>query len=249
MRTFRALFLLVISSSLMAQFHLPGTGGGSAPPKPAKQPSKQSTPVPNTPTATPTQQNAEPAGAFDYYVLSLSWAPNFCATPANASANPQECAAGKSINFAVHGLWPETNTGTSPENCGGSKSVPGGLVKSMLPYMYSSSLVQHEWTTHGTCSGLSQTAFFTDVLQARTSVQIPVQFTSLDAATAESPAQIEAQFAAANTGFPEGAFRTDCKSGSLAEVRICFDKTLKPQECTASAGECSDGTIRILPVR
>ena len=239
----RVFLFLVTTSALMAQFHLPGSAGGTKASKPPQSPSASAPSTPAAPPAAPTP------GLFDYYVLSLSWAPEFCTLPGNASANPQECAAGKGISFAVHGLWPESNTGKSPESCGNAKSVPGGIVKSMLPYMYSPSLVQHEWATHGTCSGLTQKAFFTDVLQARTSVQLPVQFTSLDTAVTESPAQVESQFAAANPSFPAAAFRTDCKNGDLAEVRVCFDKTLTPQDCTATAGECTNATIRVLPIR
>ena len=45
---------------------------------------------------------------FDYYVLSLSWAPAFCALPNEASRNPRECAPGRKVGFIVHGLWPRT---------------------------------------------------------------------------------------------------------------------------------------------
>jgi ribonuclease T2 len=184
---------------------------------------------------------------FDYYVLSLSWAPDFCAQPGEASSDPQECAPGKKMGFVVHGLWPEVNSGHSPENCGKATKVSKGIINQMLPYMPSASLIQHEWATHGTCSGLSQSAFFNEVLSARSAVQIPVQFTSLEETISESPEQIEGQFASANTSFPAGAFRTACKSGALAEVRVCFDKNLKPQACTASPGECTTSNIQIRP--
>ncbi|MDE3195027.1 MAG: ribonuclease T2 [Acidobacteriota bacterium] len=250
MRIPGALTFFVTAVSLAAQIHLPGTGGGAPKtPKPAGQSS--SAPAASAPASAPAAKKTPPgtAGSFDYYLLSLSWSPNFCADPSKAAANPRECATGKNITFAVHGLWPESNDGANPENCAGSKSVPGGIVKSMLPYMFSADLVRHEWATHGTCSGLDQKAYFTGILQARTSVQIPVQITSLDAETAESPAQIEQQFEGANTGFPAGAFRIDCKSGALAEVRVCFDKNLNPQQCAKSAGECTDAVVRVLPVR
>ena len=32
----------------------------------------------------------EPAGRFDYYVLALSWSPNWCATTGDANARPAE---------------------------------------------------------------------------------------------------------------------------------------------------------------
>jgi ribonuclease T2 len=190
---------------------------------------------------------AQRAAPFDYYLLSLSWAPEFCAQPGEAAANPLECGEGK--GFVVHGLWPEANQGKSPESCGAAKSVPKSLVNDMLKYMPSASLIRHEWATHGTCSGLSQGEYFTKVMLARASVQIPVQISSLGQSTTESPGEIEAQFGAANPSFPEGAVRTACQSGKLSEVRVCFDKNLNALACTASAGECTTQAVTILSPR
>src|ERR1700679_190250 len=38
---------------------------------------------------------------FDYYTLSLSWAPEFCAQPGAAAGNREECATGEDIGFVV----------------------------------------------------------------------------------------------------------------------------------------------------
>jgi ribonuclease T2 len=186
---------------------------------------------------------AQTAAPFDYYLLSLSWAPEFCAQPGEAAANPLECGQGK--GFVVHGLWPEANQGKSPESCGAAKTVPKSLVNDMLKYIPSASLIQHEWATHGTCTGLSQGDYFTKVMVARAAVQIPVQISSLGQSTTESPAEIEAQFAAANPSFPQGAVRTACSGADLTEVRVCFDKNLKALACTASAGECASAGVTI----
>jgi ribonuclease T2 len=185
-------------------------------------------------------QNAAP---FDYYILSLSWAPEFCAQPDQAAANPLECGPGK--GFVVHGLWPEADRGRSPESCGPSKSVPRGIVNEILRSMPSPALIQHEWATHGTCTGLSQGDYFTKVMLARAAVQIPVQISSLGQGTMENPGELEAQFAATNPQFPSGAVRIACREGELTEVRICFDKNLKARACTASAGECTSLKINI----
>lgn len=187
------------------------------------------------------------AGQFDYFVLSLSWAPEFCAQPGEAASNPRECVPG--VRFVVHGLWPEANSGRSPESCGPVKKVSGGLVNDILPYMPSPGLIQHEWATHGTCTGWSQDEFFTKIILARAAVQIPVQITAIGQTETESPAQIEEQFAGSNPSFPKGAFRTACRGAALTEVRACFDKDLKARACTASVGECASATVTIRPPR
>jgi ribonuclease T2 len=174
---------------------------------------------------------AAPPAAFDYYVLSLSWAPD------------------TTMRFVVNGFWPAMNAGQNPESCGNAKKVNRGIVRSMLPYIPNASAVQREWATHGTCSGVSQGAFFNNILAARAAVQIPVQFTALEATATETPQQIEQEFASANSSFPETAFRTACSAGVLTEVRVCFDKDLKPQACAATAGECPAQKIQIRPVR
>jgi len=187
------------------------------------------------------------AQSFDFYVLSLSWAPAFCAQPGAAARSPQECAAGKGIGFIVHGLWPETLGGRGPESCGAAKSVPKNVVNFVLPYMPSPGLIQHEWSTHGSCTGLTPFDYFSSVIQSRTSLQIPVEITSIESRITEGPRQIESQFAAANPSFPAGAFRTSCAGGAFQEERVCFDRNLKPRECAASVGECRSAAIAILP--
>src|ERR1700733_4031697 len=107
---------------------------------------------------------------FDYYVLALSWAPGFCAQPGAAAGNPRECAAGGRVGFIVHGLWPETAAGNSPESCGTAKPVPKPVVDFVLRDMLSASLVQHEWATHGVCTGLNPFDYFSSIVQARASV-------------------------------------------------------------------------------
>jgi ribonuclease T2 len=191
------------------------------------------------------RRSAAAAAAFDYYVLSLSWAPAFCAKPGEASRNPGECASGQGIGFVVHGLWPQAAAGKSPESCGNAGPVPKAVVNFALQYMPSAGLIQHEWTVHGSCTGLAPFDYFRSIAQTRSSVQIPVQLTSLTDEVHESAGQIESQFSAANPSFPTTAFRTSCPGGDFAEERVCFDKGLKPRACTTGVGECVIQSVTI----
>ena len=184
---------------------------------------------------------------FDYYLLALSWAPDFCAT-AGSSGNAAECGVGRKVAFVVHGLWPQGSGSRGPENCGGSP-VSNAIVQTMLSYIPTASLIQHEWTAHGTCSGLSTAEYFAAVRKARDSVTIPAEFKAPAQALKLSPKSIEDAFSAANPTFPKTAFRTSCKSGMLQEARICFGKDLSPRACTSSAGECALPTMQVLPVK
>jgi len=45
------------------------------------------------------------AGEFDYYVMSLSWSPNWCALEGDARGSPQ-CDDSADFGWVLHGLWP-----------------------------------------------------------------------------------------------------------------------------------------------
>ena len=189
------------------------------------------------------------AAKFDYFLLALTWAPDFCASPSGVK-DVRECGTGRKVGFVVHGLWPEENTGRGPESCGATSPVAQSIVQLMLAYIPTESLIQHEWASHGSCSGLSQADFFAAIRRARDSVVIPTAFRAPSASETLSPASIEEQFGAANPSFPRGSFRAICGVGkSLSGVRICFSKDLAPQACTSAAGRCSAPGVAVLPVR
>ena len=66
-----------------------------------------------TPLAATAQEQDSP-GQFDFYVLSLSWSPSFCAAAAERgrrrAANAQ-CGV-RPYSFVVHGLWPQYEKGS-----------------------------------------------------------------------------------------------------------------------------------------
>src|SRR5271169_5754179 len=102
------------------------------------------------------------AGQFDFYVLSLSWSPSFCAVAAerrNTGTPSLQCGA-RPYSFVVHGLWPQYVKGF-PEYCQvPSPRLNRGFVSSMLDLMPAPHLIYNEWDKHGTCSGLSARAYF-----------------------------------------------------------------------------------------
>jgi ribonuclease T2 len=194
----------------------------------------------------------QPKPAFSYYLLVLSYAPDFC-DQANVDKDPRECGAGKNIGFVVHGLWPQYETKQNgkfgPENCGGSPPA-ASLVQTMLKYFPTESLIAHEWSTHGTCSGLSADDYMAAVRKARDSVKIPPALTPTTKQTLQST-DIAADVAQANPSFPKTAFRSTCYSAAsheLQEVRICLNKDLSPRACGVTAGQCSATTETLLPV-
>jgi ribonuclease T2 len=200
-------------------------------------------------TASPKKKKPQKPVDFSYYLLSLSYAPDFCAQK-NGDKDARECGTGRHVGFVVHGLWPQGETSRGPENCGSASPVSASIIAPTLNYIPTESLIQHEWTTHGTCSGLSVADYFALVRKARDSVTIPDNLSQPSAQLQLSPADIEASLAAANPRFPKDAFRLSCyPTKELQEVRVCFNKDLSARGCTASAGQCDADQVTLRQVR
>ena len=187
------------------------------------------------------QQTGTP-GVFDFYVLTLSWSPEYC------HSNPMsaQCGGGHHFGFVVHGLWPEFRNGGYPERC---SNAPGpSNPASYLDIMPDLGLIQHEWTTHGTCSGLNADSYFSLIRQAFTSIKIPRQFSMADRQQVASAMQIKASFEQANPALKDPDIVISCTGQYLKAVEICLTKNLAPIACPASRS-CEAQAIRVPPVR
>jgi ribonuclease T2 len=192
------------------------------------------------------QQPAQSSQPFDYYLLSLSWAPEFCVThQSNASAS--ECDPQHHYGFIVHGLWPQNDDGSYPQNCAPARPVAQEIVRRALNIMPNRGLIQHEWAEHGTCSGLDEQSYFSKVEQAFTALHIPVELRAPSEPLRASPAEIEQKFADANHA-PASAFRISCSRGDLVAVEVCLTKDLQYRPCGTGMRECRTRTVEMRPV-
>jgi len=172
-------------------------------------------------------------GQFDFYVLALSWSPSFCEAAqerAPGRALDQQCS-GRPFSFIVHGLWPQYEQGF-PGFC----QVPAprldrAIVGSMLDLMPRPRLIFREWNRHGTCSGLSQHAYFEAVRKARAAIRIPAEFIELDKPIAVKPDDVVDAFVKANTGLSRANIAVACDSARLSEVRVCLNKDFSFHDC------------------
>lgn len=181
---------------------------------------------------------------FDYYLLALSWAPSYCAShPGNHS---RECSAHAS--FVLHGLWPQSENGAPPMDCGEAGPPSTATVEHMLNFMPSRGLIRHEWTKHGTCSGLPAADYFQNVERAFNSVRVPESYRSLSHEAQVRVSDLEQAFALENHAASD-AFRTSCHDGELLGIEICLDKDLKYRSCTQSARECPVKQVTVRPTQ
>lgn len=181
--------------------------------------------------------------AFDYWVLALSWSPEFCKSDRSEDAREQ-CSIPR--GFIVHGLWPQNQTGY-PEYCAGKTPVPDALVQRMAPLMPGAGLVRHEWKKHGTCSGLAPEDYFTRVEQAVQSVKLPDKFMSSRANQRISKTQLEKAFLELNPAWSAESVTIECFDHYLSELRLCLDPDLKPRACGADVGDVCERELIIRP--
>jgi ribonuclease T2 len=186
------------------------------------------------------QASQEQPGVFDYYLLTLSWSPEFC------HGHPQkpECQSGHHC-FVVHGLWPQYATGY-PENC----STAPGLTNpaEMADIMPDAGLVAHEWSTHGTCSGLDAESYFKLLRQAFTSVKVPSRFAAPQENFSISPQEVKSEFVQTNPNLSAADMTVSCGNNYLTAVSLCMTKDLKPTACQ-NLRDCRANVIRVPPVR
>lgn len=193
------------------------------------------------------------AGNFDYYVLTLSWSPSFCAASAErggtSRAARDQCGA-RPFSFVVHGLWPQYEKGY-PEFCQvPSPRLNRGIVSSMLDLMPSPQLIFHEWDRHGTCSGLPAKAYFDNIRRARAVVKIPEQYLELSQPLEVAPNDVQTAFINANPGLSPEGIVIDCHTRRLDEVRICLSKELGFRACSeADRRTCRRDKLVMPPVR
>jgi ribonuclease T2 len=181
-----------------------------------------------TPAAGATQPVDQP-GDFDFYVLSLSWQPGWCA---EKGATTGACRIGAGVGFILHGLWPQRERGW-PRDCATEERDPSfAQTRAMADIMGSSGLAWHEWKKHGRCSGLGAKAYFELSRDAWQRISLPEVFHKINKTLRISPEVIETAFLKANPDLKADGVSITCKRGRISEVRICLDRNLEFRLCS-----------------
>ena len=84
----------------------------------------------------------ERAGAFDYYVMALSWTPNWCRLEGDAK-DAELCET--SSGWSLHGLWPQYEKGW-PSFCRTSERDPSRRDTAAQADLFGASgFAWHQW--------------------------------------------------------------------------------------------------------
>ena len=189
----------------------------------------------------PLSARSQQAGKFDYYLLSMSWSPEYCYSH---SGSP-ECS--RHLGLVVHGLWPQYNgAGRGPEFCG---NQPGPTnPQSLLDIFPTLSLIQHEWTTHGTCSGLGANDYFALVRRIFTGFHIPAALQSPTRQVVMGTFNLKHAIEQVNPALNDSEIALTCAGSYLKEVELCVTKDGKPQPCSGLS-ECRGSRLRVPAIR
>jgi ribonuclease T2 len=172
----------------------------------------------------------EIAGEYDYFVLSLSWSPNWCVLEGDARRSPQ-CDANKDHGWIMHGLWPQFHRGF-PSYCRTVERNPSrSMTAAMADIMGTSGLAWHQWNKHGSCTGLSARAYYDLSREAYGRVVRPVVFRKLDRTVKLPASVVEDAFIKANPTFEPDGVTVTCRDSHIQEVRICLSRDLQPVPC------------------
>lgn len=187
-------------------------------------------------------------GTFDYYVLTLSWSPGYC----NDHNDPNQCEGERRFGFVVHGLWPQEERGFR-QNYEKTNRVPEPIVQKMLPLMPSERLIQHEWQTHGVCSGLGVQNYFAQTSEWRNKVKIPARFDQPREPLQMTEDAVRQSFSGANRewGMKPDGLVVSCSGKELEEVRICLTREGQPRPCSTAMRRNCPKEVKLLmrPVR
>jgi ribonuclease T2 len=124
-----------------------------------------SPPIAENPGADKRDTRAPAGAAFDFYLMAMTAHPAFCA----GNQRSRECTSGNRRPLVIHGLWPERmEPRTYPHDCPApALNLDPALALELADFMpgMADGLHEHEWRTHGGCSGLDDDDYYRHALE------------------------------------------------------------------------------------
>jgi len=195
----------------------------------------------------PARADGERAGDFDYWVLALSWSPNWCALEGDARDSEQ---CDQALGWVVHGFWPQYEQGW-PAYCPTVERAPSRMVTAAQADLFGAGgAAWYQWKKHGVCSGLSADDYYKLARVALSRVTQPAVLMRLDHAVRLPASVIEDAFLQANPGWTADEITVTCQDGYIQEARLCFTRDLEPRPCAPDTRrDCTLSNALLEPVR
>lgn len=190
--------------------------------------------------------NAEP-GAFDHYILALSWSPTHCAE-SDRNRGSEQCR--ERHDTILHGLWPQYERGW-PEYCATDypTRLPAQLLDAYDAMTPDRGLLAHQWRKHGTCTGLSPEDYFDTAYALWSRVRMPPALDTPRSSARFDRADLRARIVAANPDIDNDRFILTCDGPRLDEIRICLSRDGAYRRCGRDvlSKRCRHNAIMVLP--
>jgi ribonuclease T2 len=180
---------------------------------------------------------------FSLYMLSLTWAPNFC--PAHPDKEQCKSMPGSfaADHLTIHGLWPNYNdkeaagqpnsypdfcspynvcSKQSPALCSPDpSSIPADMKTYGPGYVTDNDfLANHEWPKHGSCTGLTADVYFSEAI--KTLLALPGDRGTPQNLTDNIGKKVKATELRAAFGHPESVVLSCDAKCNLSQVGICL---------------------------
>jgi ribonuclease T2 len=186
------------------------------------------------------------------YVFAYSWSPGFC----NTQSNDPGCASPDAYwgnHFTIHGLWPQYTTSGYPAACtteafdpSAPQSIGLSTMEQYWPNVQAAEgasnyddFWSHEWSKHGTCSGLPQTEYFNTTVNLLRSFGTPAIFTQNVGKSVSADDLRDALGGATMASLL-------CSNGQLTGAYTCWSQTngLPQKQTTCPASVQSEDTCK-----
>lgn len=200
------------------------------------------------PALTPPPGEVQTGVVNAYYLLAISWSPEWCRTNGEGDTSQRLQCEGPARGFVLHGLWPNGVAKPYPRYCRPVGALDSQTVREMFCRTPSPELLQHEWQAHGSCAWPDAKAYFAQEAALYDRLAMPrIESIPRDELSAGA---VRRAFIARNPWLgPENIFVGVDKGRRLKEVRLCYDLKFKPMVCMGGVGTPDVVRIRLTPSR
>lgn len=170
--------------------------------------------------------------AVNGYTLAMSWSPAFCRTRLNSRGHTMQCSGDYGrFGLVVHGLWPQSASGSWPQWCPTKNRLTPAELRRNLCMMPSPRLAARQWAKHGSCMVRKPETYFKVTRILWNSLRIP-DYDRISREDGLTAGRIRTALADANNGIEPSHIGVKLnRDGWLQEVRLCYSKGFRPTRC------------------
>jgi ribonuclease T2 len=196
------------------------------------------------PVLTPAPEEIQSGVVNAYYLLAITWSPEWCRTNGQGSTAESLQCDGPARGFVLHGLWPNGVAKPYPRFCRPVGGIDAETVRQMFCRSPSPGLLQHEWQAHGSCGWEDARSYF----QQSSALYDRVAFPKIEAIPDLTAGAVRQAFIARNPWLSADKIYLQVdKAQRLTEIRLCYDLKFQPMRCMGGTGAPDEIPIRLTP--